>query len=97
MDELIRQAMAERRVIAYRYNSQRRVGEPHLYGLLEGQPTLLVYQTGGTSHSGPYPNWRRCALGGITHLTLTSRTFQHPRLRSDDPRSEWTEVWAIVE
>jgi hypothetical protein len=33
MDELIRQAIAERRVIAYRYNSQRRVGEPHLYGL----------------------------------------------------------------
>jgi hypothetical protein len=96
MDELIRQAIAERRLVAYRYNGQRRVGEPHLYGLRNGQPTLLVYQTEGTSFAGPYPNWRNCALSGLTRMTITGRSFQHPRLSSTDSHREWSEIWAIV-
>ena len=96
MDELIRQAIAERRLLAYRYNGQRRVGEPHLYGLRNGQPTLLVYQTEGTSFAGPYPNWRRCELRGLSRFTITGRRFANPRLRSNDALSDWSEVWAIV-
>ena len=96
MDELIRQAIAERRLVAYRYNGQRRVGEPHLYGVQNGQPALLVYQTEGTSFAGPYPNWRRCDLSGITRFTITGRKFEHPRLRSSESLREWTEIWAIV-
>ena len=96
MDELIRQAIAERRLLAYRYNGQRRVGEPHLYGLRNGQPTLLVYQTEGTSFAGPYPNWRHCALSGLTRMTITGRSFANPRLTSTDSHRDWAEIWAIV-
>jgi hypothetical protein len=96
MDELIRQAIAERRLLAYRYNGQRRVGEPHLYGLWNGQPTLLVYQTEGTSFAGPYPNWRRCGLSGLSRLTITGRSFANPRLSSNASHSDWSEIWAIV-
>jgi hypothetical protein len=96
MDELIRQAIAERRIVAYRYNGQRRYGEPHLYGVMDGQPKLLVYQTGGTSFSGPYPNWRRLDLAGISRFTITGRSFEHPRLNSSAEHPEWTEIWAIV-
>lgn len=96
MDELIRQAIAERRLVAYRYNGQRRVGEPHLYGTMNGRPMLLVYQTEGTSFAGPYPNWRRLSLDGISRLTITGRSFEHSRLRADAMESEWTEIWAMV-
>jgi len=96
VDELIRQAIAERRLVSYRYKGQRRTGEPHLYGLLNGQPTVLVYQTEGTSFAGPYPNWRRLSLSGLTRFVVTGRPFQHPRLKSTDSHSEWSEIWAIV-
>jgi len=95
MDELIRQAIADRRLVAYRYNGQRRVGEPHLYGVMNGKPTLLVYQTEGTSFAGPYPNWRRLSLDGISRFTITGRSFEHPRLMSS-VLNEWSDVWAMV-
>lgn len=97
VEALIRQAIAERRVVGFRYHGQRRIGEPHLFGRTNGRPHLLVYQTGGTSFAGPYPSWRRCDLAGITRLGLTNRTFQFARLNPTGGYSEWDEVWAIVE
>ena len=96
MDELIRQAIAERRIVGFRYNGQRRVGEPHLFGQSNGRPHVLVYQTGGTSFAGPYPSWRRCDLKGITRFGLTTRTFGYARLNPSGDYSEWDEVWAMV-
>ena len=96
VDELIRQAIAERRIVGFRYHGQRRTGEPHLFGTSNGRPHVLVYQTGGTSFAGPYPNWRRCDLSGITRFTLTTRTFQTARLNPTGDYSEWDEVWAMV-
>ena len=97
MDEQIRQAMAERRIIAYRYNGQRRMGEPHLYGVYGGKPTLLVYQTGGTSFAGPYPNWRRLDLAGLSRFTITGRSFEHARLSHRTDHRDWDEVWVLIE
>jgi hypothetical protein len=55
-----------------------------------------VYQTEGTSFAGPYPNWRRCGLSGLSRLTITGRGFANPRLSSSDSHSDWSEIWAIV-
>jgi hypothetical protein len=97
LDEQIRQAIAGRHVISYRYNGHRRIGEPHLYGTVNGQPKLLVYQTGGTSMAGPYPTWRRCDLSSIARFVVSTRTFTQTRLNASDAASEWDEIWAIVE
>ncbi len=96
IDQLIRQAIVERRVVAYRYDGQRRVGEPHLYGLSNGKPMVLIFQTDGTHVAGPYPNWRRCDLDRLARLTTTSRTFARARLSPDADHADWDEVWAIV-
>jgi hypothetical protein len=96
VEQLIRQAIAERRVVAYRYDGQRRVGEPHLYGKSGGRAALLVFQTDGSHTAGPYPNWRRCDLDRVTRFTITSRTFSHPRLSPTADHGDWDEVWAIV-
>jgi hypothetical protein len=96
IDELIRQAIEERRIVAYRYDGQRRFGEPHIYGKSNGQPALLVFQTGGTFVSGPYPNWRRMDLSRLSRFTITSRTFSHLRLSPTADHGDWDEVWAVV-
>ena len=43
--------------------------------LVDAGTQLLVYQTEGTSFSGPYPNWRRLSLDAITRFTITGRPF----------------------
>ena len=97
VDELIRQAIAESRVVAFRHRGQRRIGEPQLYGKANGEPQLLLYQTGGSSFtSGPYPVWRRCSLSEITRFVVTSRTFPGARLDPKGEHPDWDEVWAIV-
>jgi hypothetical protein len=95
-DELIRQAIASRSIVACRYNGQRRIGEPHLYGVAKGRPTLLFYQTEGSGMFGPYPVWRRFTVDDIVRFTVTSRTFSQTRLNPDGDRGEWDEVWAVV-
>jgi hypothetical protein len=96
LDELIRQAIAERRIVAFRYRGHRRIGEPHLYGLANGKPQVLVYFTGGTTMAGSYPTWRRCDLDFVARLTVTTRSFQGVRVnRANQP--DWDEIWAIVE
>ena len=96
LDDLIRQAIAERRIVSYQYNGLRRRGEPHLYGTSGGQPKLLVYQTDGSFMGGPYPNWRRCDLKAMTRFALSTVTFSQPRLNPSDSHREWDEIWAIV-
>jgi hypothetical protein len=95
VDELIREAIAGRRVVAFRYNGHRRVGEPHLYGSANGRPHLLVYFTGGTTMAGSYPTWRRCDLDRIARFVVTGRTFEGVRVNPADHR-DWDEIWAIV-
>ena len=97
MDDLIRQAIAERRIVSFRYNGQRRIGEPHLLGLAQGRARLLVYQTEGSSQNGPYPRWRQCDLSDIARFILTSRTFESARLNAAGSLKDWDEVWAIVQ
>jgi hypothetical protein len=96
VDELIRQAIDGRHVVAFRYRGHRRVGEPHAYGKANGRAQLLVYLTGGSSMAGSYPTWRWCDLDQIGRFTVTSRTFQGVRLNPGGEHSDWDEIWAIV-
>lgn len=96
LDEQIRQAIAERRVVGFRYNGQRRMGELHLYGKCRGQPTVLLYMTGGSFMGGPYPTWRRCDISAITRFGISTVTFSQPRVTLEAMEREWDEIWAIV-
>ena len=96
MDELIRQAIGGRRVVSFRYNGQRRIGEPHVYGAINGRPHLLLYQTSGSSMNGPYPRWRRCEVSSISHFVITARTFEAARVSGGSVLAEWDTVWLAV-
>lgn len=96
LDEQIRQAITERRVVGFRYNGQRRMGELHLYGKSRGQPTVLLYMTGGSFMGGPYPTWRRCDISAITRFGISTVTFSQPRVSLEAMQREWDEIWAIV-
>jgi predicted DNA-binding transcriptional regulator YafY len=76
-------AIAERRVIEFRYKMELRRVEPHLVGYdSNGDLTLSAYQT-----SGLKPGWRDFHLTKLSELTVTEARFEHAR-SGYNPRDE---------
>src|SRR5271169_724853 len=60
LDQLLRTAIEQTRLLRLRYRNKDRIVEPHDYGQHNGAIKLLTWQNGGSS-SGPLPNcagWR---------------------------------------
>jgi predicted DNA-binding transcriptional regulator YafY len=73
---LIRQALAERRVIQFKYHGHLRIVEPHALGqATEGRAALLGWQVSGGSVSEPPPGWRTFVVAEISSLKLLRETF----------------------
>ena len=74
VDELLRAAIEQKRLIQLIYKEKPRIVEPHDYGVRNGSVKLLGYQVGGVS-SGPLPNWRWMEVNLITDIDLLDRSF----------------------
>ncbi|HEY0712810.1 MAG TPA: hypothetical protein VGF45_09070 [Polyangia bacterium] len=57
-EDIICEAIAERRLLAFRLDGLPRVGEPHDFGVSGGKRGLFFFQTGGASRSGRPHGWR---------------------------------------
>lgn len=57
VDELLRTAIQQKRLLQVTYQGKPRIIEPHDYGVHNGTVKLLGYQLSGASR-GPLPNWR---------------------------------------
>jgi hypothetical protein len=74
IDELLRTAIEQKRLIRVSYKDKLRIVEPHDYGVYKGSVKLLSYQVGGSS-SGRLPNWRWIEVNSISDIHLLDRTF----------------------
>ncbi|MEP6609208.1 MAG: hypothetical protein ABJA83_11080 [Burkholderiaceae bacterium] len=52
--------------------SVRAWGEPHDYGVIDGERRLLFYQIGGESDSGKPVRWRRPSVSKISQLQVST-------------------------
>jgi predicted DNA-binding transcriptional regulator YafY len=76
VEELLRQALAERREVQFKYHGYARRVEPHALGhATENRPALLGWQVSGGSASEPPPGWRTFVLEEISALKLRRKTF----------------------
>ena len=76
-EELIRRALAERRLLQFDYHGFSRRVEPHALGhATEGRLALLGWQIAGGSQSEPAPGWRTFVVAEIKALKLTRETFK---------------------
>ena len=92
-EAIIRGALRERRLLAFRYHEHPRRAEPHALGRLkDGDVVLLAWQVAGGSRSEPPPGWRTFQLTDITGLELLAETFT-PR---PDYRPEKTKLRVIL-
>ena len=96
IDELLRRAINEKKLIQFTYQGKRRVAEPHDYGIQNGAVRLLSYQIGGASHSGRLPDWRWIEVPGISDLEILGKTFAGNRPVPSGKHHAWDQVFARV-
>ena len=96
MDALIRQAIAEKKLVEFQYQGYTRIAEPQVYGRNGGVEQLLVYQVRGGSKSGRPPAWRRVDLPKVSGLNILDETFPGRRANPSGEHSSWDETFAIV-
>jgi hypothetical protein len=87
MQDVICQAIREKRLLELHYEGQSRRVAPHIYGIdASGEELLSCYQVWGGSDGEP-AGWLSLRLADISQLKLTSKRFA-PRpehQRRDDP------------
>jgi hypothetical protein len=79
--EVLECAVAERRTVKVIYHGHERVLCPHALGWKDGRAKALVYQSDGTTSSGPLPvdprqRWRSLFVDEIEHATLVDDKWE---------------------
>jgi hypothetical protein len=95
VDQLLRSAIEQRRLVRLRYQNKERIIEPHDYGERNGVVTLLAYQVRGQS-SGPLPNWRWLDACGISDVDILDRTFPGGRQIPTGKHHIWDKLYLRV-
>ena len=95
VDELLRTAIEEKRLVRLVYKGRLRIVEPHDYGIYNGSVKLLSYQVGGAS-SGRLPNWRWMETDSISDIELLDRTFPGGRPPTSGKHHRWDRLFARV-
>lgn len=97
MDDELRAAIQQRRLVEFRYQGLLRVAEPHLLGMIKTKKMLLIFQIGGLSRSGTLPDWRTVEVSKMSELTVLEDLFPGPRPEVSGSRSKFTTVWTVVQ
>jgi hypothetical protein len=95
VDELLRAAIEQKRLIQLIYKEKPRIVEPHDYGVHNGSVKLLGYQVGGVS-SGPLPNWRWMEVNLISDVGLLNRSFPGGRPSPSGKHHQWDQLFLRV-
>ena len=96
IDELLRNAILEKRLIRFTYQGKLRISEPHDYGVQRGSIRLLSYQVAGESNSGSLPAWRWIDVPGISDLEVLDKKFAGNRPVPSGQHHAWDRVFARV-
>ena len=95
LDQLLRTAIEQTRLLRLRYRNKDRIVETHDYGDHNGAIKMLTYQVGGSS-SGPLPNWRWMEAGLISDAELLDQTFPGGRPTVSGKHHKWDKLFLRV-
>ena len=96
VDQLLRAAIASRRLVTFTLDGCRRTAEPHDYGIVDGVPRLFFYQIRGESRSGRPIGWRWGTLSKISELQILDERFAGPRPAPSGRHIDWDMLIATV-
>lgn len=99
IDELLRFAIAHKRLIEVGYKGADRLVEPHDYGVQKGKEHVLVFQrrvirgVPGNKRFG----WRMLEVSLVERCVVTEDTFTGSRGKTDQEHHTWDVLYARVE
>lgn len=98
LDEQLRFAIAQKRLLGVSYTRSARIVEPHDYGIHKGVEKLLVYQLRGTSRSSQRgeTGWRLLTVSKIDACVVLDETFRGSRGASHTNHLTWDTVYIRV-
>lgn len=100
IDQQLRFAIANTRLIEFSYHGIRRVAEPHDYGIQNGTIKLLVYQRTRAGGSDPRDDsvqgWRLLEVDKMTECSVVEATFSGSRGAAHHRHHAWDVVYARV-
>jgi hypothetical protein len=99
VDQNVRTAIAERRLLQLTYKGKSRIVEPHDYGVQDGKTRLFVYQLRvvGEVESAKTRGWRLLEFPGITTCLALEETFKGSRGGAHQKHMSWDVLYARVE
>jgi hypothetical protein len=95
LDQLLRNAIQNKRLIRFVYKSNERIVEPHDYGIQNGIVRLFCWQVGGKS-SSRIPGWRMIDVDGMQNCEMLDRYFAGNREIATGKHHRWDEVFIRV-
>ena len=96
LDERIRRAIAEKRLLEIRYKRAVRLAEPHDYGVIDGTERLLIFQLRGPDSGKRAVGWRLLDVVKIESCVVTDQTFAGSRGQSHQQHYQWERLYARV-
>lgn len=80
MEEIICQAIAQKRLLQFSYDDLTRIVEPHLFGRkTSGKDALSAYMIDGYSESDQEPYWRSYSVEKMEFVIMLDETFPAAR------------------
>lgn len=95
VDEMIRKAITEKKLLEFDYDGYHRIVEPHVYGRKNEKNEILTYQQRGQSSSGVL-GWKRMYMNKIANMRVLDETFPGSR-PVPNKHSTWDLIYLIVE
>lgn len=98
IDEQLRFAIANKRLIQIGYRGDLRVAEPHDYGVQHGSANLLIYQLRGSGrgHGSRERGWKMLTVSKIDTCVVLDEAFSGSRGQSHQHHFAWDVVYARV-
>jgi hypothetical protein len=98
IDEQLRFAIANKRLIQVGYRGDLRIAEPHDYGLQHGAANLLIYQLRGSRRApgSRTRGWKMLNVSKIDTCLILDETFPGSRGQSGQHHFDWDVVYARV-
>jgi predicted DNA-binding transcriptional regulator YafY len=98
LDQQLRSAIANKRLIQFTYEGAQRVAEPHDYGIRDGAVKTLVYQRRkGHRQDERARGWRSLEISKIEDCVVLDDTFKGSRAKAEQHHLEWDVLFARVD
>jgi len=95
LDQLLRTAIEQNRLLRLRYQNRDRIVEPHDYGVHNGVIKLFTRQVRGSS-SRQLPGWRWMEIDQISNAEMLGETFPGGRPTPSGKHHKWDKLFIRV-